>query len=276
MNIISLSPLDLAVATSIMLAYAGLTFALRLQLGTQLLISAARAFLQLLLIGFVLETLFEHDRLIWVALMALVMLLTASREAVRRQTHKFHGLWGILFGSSTMFVVSFTITLIALTVIISHDPWYEPRYAVPVLGMMLGNTMNGISLGMERLTTTAWQQRNIIENRLMLAQTWNQAISDVRRSAIHSGLIPIINAMSVAGIVSLPGMMTGQILAGNAPMQAVKYQILIFFLIASSVGFSTIAAVFLASRYLFDHRQRLRLDRLRHPKTRKQSPRKPD
>lgn len=265
MTLISLSPFDLALAAFIILSYAGLTFVLRLQLGGQIMVSAARAFIQLLLIGFVLKTLFEHDRLIWVVLMAFVMLITASREAVRRQTRKFHGLWGLLFGSSAMFLVSFTITLIALTVIISHDPWYEPRYAIPVLGMMLGNTMNGISLGLERLTTTAWQQRDIIENRLMLAQTWNQAIEDVRREAIHSGLIPIVNAMAVAGIVSLPGMMTGQILAGNAPMEAVKYQILIFFLIAASVGFGTIAAVWLASRYLFDHRQRLRLDRLEQP-----------
>jgi putative ABC transport system permease protein len=78
-------------------------------------------------------------------------------------------------------------------------------------------------------------------------------------------MIPIINAMSAAGIVSLPGMMTGQILAGTPPVEAVKYQILVMFLIAGGTGFGTMVAVSLAARRLFDERQRLRLDRLRLP-----------
>ena len=76
-------------------------------------------------------------------------------------------------------------------------------------------------------------------------------------------MIPIINAMAAAGVVSLPGMMTGQILAGTAPVEAVKYQILIMFLIAAGTGLGTLASVNLMSRRLFDDRQRLRLDRLR-------------
>lgn len=97
----------------------------------------------------------------------------------------------------------------------------------------------------------------------MLGQTGSQAIADIRRDSIRSGLIPIINAMAAAGIVSLPGMMTGQILAGAAPLEAVKYQILIMFLIAAGTGFGTLAATTLAARRLFDQRHRLRLDRLK-------------
>jgi putative ABC transport system permease protein len=97
----------------------------------------------------------------------------------------------------------------------------------------------------------------------MLGQTWQTAVSDIRRESIRSGLIPIINSMSVAGLVSLPGMMTGQILAGNPPEVAVKYQILIMFLIAAGTGFGTLSAVWMGSRRLFDQRHRLRLDRLR-------------
>ena len=106
-------------------------------------------------------------------------------------------------------------------------------------------------------------KRLVIEARLMLGQDWKEAIGDIRRESIRSGLIPIINAMAVAGVVSLPGMMTGQILAGSPPLEAVKYQILIMFLIASGTGFGTIMAVWIGSRRLFDKRQRLRLDRLR-------------
>ena len=162
-----------------------------------------------------------------------------------------------------MFISSFSITIIALTVIIQNAPWYMPQYAIPLMGMMLGNTMNGISLGLDRLTTTAWQQKAIIENRLMLGQDWNEAIGDIRRESIRSGMIPIINAMAAAGLVSLPGMMTGQILAGNPPVEAVKYQILIMFMIAGGAGFGNMTAVWLGSRRLFDDRERLRLDRLR-------------
>ena len=164
-----------------------------------------------------------------------------------------------------MFVSSFTVTVMALVLVIGTTPWYAPQYAIPLLGMILGNTMNGISLGLDRLTQDAAQKRQILETRLALGQSWQRAISDSRREAIRVGLIPIINAMSAAGIVSLPGMMTGQILAGTPPVEAVKYQILVMFLIAGGTGFGTMVAVSLAARRLFDDRQRLRLDRLSLP-----------
>jgi putative ABC transport system permease protein len=132
--------------------------------------------------------------------------------------------------------------------------------------MLLGNTMNGIAISMDRLTHAAWEQRHIIEARLMLGQTADEAISEYRRQAVRSGMIPIINAMAAAGIVSLPGMMTGQILAGALPVDAVKYQILmIMFLISAGTGLGTLAAVNIGARRLFDDRQRLCLDRLREP-----------
>ena len=124
--------------------------------------------------------------------------------------------------------------------------------------------MNGISIGLDRLTQDTTVKRAAIETRLALGQDWRQAIGDSRREAIRVGLIPIINAMAAAGIVSLPGMMTGQILAGTPPVEAVKYQILVMFLIAGGTGFGTAVAVSLAARRLFDDRQRLRLDRLRN------------
>ena len=101
-----------------------------------------------------------------------------------------------------------------------------------------------------------------IEERLLLGADRSQAIHGVQRECIRTGLIPIINAMAAAGVVSLPGMMTGQILAGNPPADAVRYQILIMFMIASGTGFGVIAAVSIGARRLFDERARLRLDRL--------------
>jgi putative ABC transport system permease protein len=262
---IRLTPVDLALAAALVLAAALLGHALRLGTTRTVLVAAARTVVQLLLIGFVLEVLFGHVSLAWVALLALVMLGVAGREVRARQHRRLKGWWSFHLGTLSMFVSSFAVTVLALAVIIGAAPWYTPQYAIPLLGMLLGNTMTGVSLGMDRLTQTAWEQRAVIETRLMLGQDWNQAIGDIRRHSIRSGMIPIVNAMAAAGLVSLPGMMTGQILAGAPPAEAVKYQILIMFLISAGTILGTTVAVWLASRRLFDVRQRLRLDRLSAP-----------
>jgi putative ABC transport system permease protein len=262
MTIISLSALDLSLAALLVGVLALISRSMRLKLENQLVIAAVRMTVQLLLIGVVLKALFSHAHPGWVALMAGVMLLAAGWEVRGRQKRRFAGGWGFGLGTLSMFISSFSITVIALTVIIGPHPWYEPQYAIPLLGMLLGNTMNGIAIAMDRLTASAWDQRTKIEGRLVLGHTWTQAIEKARGDSIRSGLIPIINSMMAAGLVSLPGMMTGQILGGNPPMEAVKYQILIMFLIAGGTGLGTVASVWLGSRRLFDDRQRLRLDRL--------------
>jgi putative ABC transport system permease protein len=262
MELINLTALDLSLAALLVLALAGLSTRIGLGLEKQIIIAALRTTIQLLLIGIVLKVLFTHAYLGWMTLIATVMLLVAGREVMARQTYRLTGWWGFGVGTISMFVSSFAVTLLALVVVVQVEPWYTPQYAIPLLGMMLGNTMTGIAVGLDRLSQTAWQQRTRIEARLMLGHDWNAAIGDIRRDSARSGMIPIINAMAAAGVVSLPGMMTGQILAGAPPVEAVKYQILIMFLITAGTGFGTMIAVYVGSRRLFDERQRLRLDRL--------------
>ncbi len=259
---ISLSAVDLSIAALLVLALAALSWRMQLGLTGSLLIAATRTVVQLLLIGLVLKALFAHVDLLWITGISLVMLLAAGREVMARQQRRFTGWWGFGMGTGAMFISSFVITVLALSSIIGTDPWYAPQYAVPLLGMMLGNTMNGVALALDRLTQTAWQQRAVIEQRLMLGATRVEAIAQIRREAMRSGMMPIINSMAAAGLVSLPGMMTGQILAGSPPMEAVKYQILIMFLISAGTGFGVTAALWLASKRLFDERHRLRLDTL--------------
>ena len=263
MGVIPLSPLDLALAAGLVLALAWLSLRMALGLARQILVAALRTTVQLLLVGLVLKAVFEHVHPLWLALIALVMLLVAGREVVARQAYRLTGGWGFGVCTLSMFLSSFSVTLLALTVVIRPVPWYEPQYAIPLLGMLLGNTMSGIAVGLDRLTHGAWQQRALVEARLALGQDWRQAIGDIRRASTRSGMIPIINAMAAAGVVSLPGMMTGQILAGSSPVEAVKYQIMVMFLISAGTGFGTMGAVWMGARRLFDERQRLRLDRLR-------------
>lgn len=261
-GVISLDALDLSLAAVLVVALALLSLPLRLGVARPITIAAARTVIQLLLVGLVLEALFSIGTLLVVALWSVLMLLVAGREVVARQQRRFRGLAGYRIGLSSMFVSSFAVTVLTLIVVIGPEPWYTPQYAIPLLGMLLGNTMNGVAVGLDRLTQNAWEGREVIEQRLMLGQEADEAVGDIRRNATRSGMIPIVNSMAAAGLVSLPGMMTGQILAGVSPVEAVKYQILIMFVIAAGTGFGTILAVWLGARSLFDDRQRLRLDRL--------------
>ena len=112
------------------------------------------------------------------------------------------------------------------------------------------------------LTTTLVRERAAVEARLTLGATRRLAMLPVTRAALKSALMPIVNAMAATGLVALPGMMTGQILAGVDPAEAVKYQILIMFLIAGGTGFGVLASIGITARRLFDDRHRLRLERL--------------
>jgi putative ABC transport system permease protein len=262
MEVIDLAWWKLGLAGLLVLALAGTGYLARLGITRNLLIAALRTVIQLALIGLVLEALFASSGFQWIALMALVMLLVAGREVVARQGRRLQGWWAFGIGTGSMFVSSFSVTVLALSVVIGPDPWYTPQYAIPLLGMMLGNTMTGVSLALDRLNESVWRQRAVIENRLMLGQTWKQALEDIRRDAMRSGMMPSINAMAAAGIVSLPGMMTGQILAGSPPAVAVKYQILVMLIITVGTGFGALMAVSWGGRRLFDDRERLRLDRL--------------
>lgn len=259
---ILLTPTDLAIAALLVVALAVVSRRMGLGLAGQIIVAALRTTLQLCLVGLVLDVVFSSVQPVWIAAMAVVMLLAAAREVMARQKRRFTGWWGFGMGAVSMFVSAFAVTSFALVTVIGVVPWYTPQYAIPLLGMMLGNTMTGIALGLDRLTASAWERRQVIEARLMLGSTWSESIADIRRDSARSAMVPTINAMAAAGLVSLPGMMTGQILAGNPPLEAVKYQILIMFVISAGTGFGALVAVWAGSRRLFDDRHRLRLDRL--------------
>ncbi|MFW6350428.1 MAG: ABC transporter permease [Thiohalospira sp.] len=263
MELIRLTPWDLGLAALLVLALAGLSTLLGLGIGRRFVIATLRMAVQLALVGLVLEALFTAASPWWLLPVAGLMLAVAGREVAVRQPHRFRGGWGYGLGTLSMFIAAFSVTALALAVIIQPEPWHEPQYAIPLLGMLLGNTMNGVALGLERLTTAAVEQRAVIEQRLMLGEDRSAAVAGMRRDAMRVGMVPVINAMAAAGVVSLPGMMTGQILSGTAPAEAVKYQILIMLLIAVGTGLGTLAAVTLGARRLFDERHRLRLERLR-------------
>jgi putative ABC transport system permease protein len=253
---------DLILPALLVVISAGCSIALQLRLERQLAIAAIRMSVQLVLVGYVLTFLFAVVSPFWTAAAALVMVLFATQEIVARQKRRLQAIWTYGLGAGSMLFAAGTVTAFALLTELQPDPWYHPRYSLPLLGMILGNTMTGISLGLEVLMTGVVRDRVAVETRLALGQTRHHALLPVIRDALRSGFIPIINSMAATGVVSLPGMMTGQILAGVAPTDAVKYQLLIMFLIAGGTGFGTLAAVIGGTYRLTDARHRLRLDRI--------------
>ncbi|MEM7123687.1 MAG: iron export ABC transporter permease subunit FetB [Pseudomonadota bacterium] len=262
MSYIQLTYWDIALAALLLVVNGTLSILLSLGVARRIFIAAVRMTVQLLLVGLVLSFLFELASPIWTGLMALVMVAVAGYEAMARQKNRFKGWWSYGLGVSTLLVATFSVTILALGTQIRPDPWFDPRYAIPLLGMILGNALTGVSLGLDTLTTAVVRERPSIEARISLGQPRFEAMGNVMRDALRAGFMPIINSMSATGIVSLPGMMTGQILAGVPPAQAVKYQLLVLFLIGGATGFGVVLSVLGGVRRLTDERHRLRLDRL--------------
>ena len=262
MNYIQLAYGDLVMPAMLVVMNGALSLALHLKLERQLAVASARMVVQLVLVGYALTFLFAAVSPFWTALAAVIMVLFASREIVARQKRRLQSLWRYGLGAGCTLLAAGTVTMFSLLAQIRPEPWYHPRYALPLLGMILGNTMTGVSLGLDVLTNGAVRERAAIEACLALGGTRYQAFLPVIRDALRSGFMPTINGMAAVGLVSLPGMMTGQILAGVEPVDAVKYQLLIMFLIAGGTGLGTLAAVIGGGRLLTDHRHRLRLDRI--------------
>jgi putative ABC transport system permease protein len=184
-------------------------------------------------------------------------LALASLRTIGQLLRRYPGIW--LNTILSVWASAWLVTAFALLVVMHGiERWYQPQYAIPLLGMVLGNTLNGISLGLNTFTDTLATRREQVEMRFALGATRWEAARVPLQQAVRTGMIPIINAMMVVGVVSLPGMMTGQLLSGTPPLEAVKYQIVIMFLIASATALGTVAAVLLSFRRLFsvDHQFR--------------------
>jgi len=259
---ISLSASDLAIAAVLILLDGALSVALGLGLHRQLAVAAARMVLQLLLIGVVLRSVFALASPPVTLLVILVMVGIAAREVAVRPEQRLRRYGNYMVGASAVAAATLLTSILALTTALRPSPWYDARYAIPLAGIVLGNVLNAASLALDALLGTVVRERAAIEAQLALGATIGAAMRRLVRAAIRRGLLPIVNQMSAAGVVTLPGIMTGQILAGLDPMEAVKYQILLMFLLAGGSGLGAVAAVLLAARRLTDARQRLRLDRL--------------
>ncbi len=258
---IELTFADVALAAALVLVNGIVSVVLQLRLERTLLIASVRTVCQLLLVGFLLSFIFRLENPLAVLGIGAVMTGIAGFTAAGRGSHRFAGIRGIAIFS--VWASAWTVTGFALLVVFQDlDRWYQPQYAIPLLGLVLGNTLNGISVGLSSFTQSLMAHRDRIESLLAIGATRWEAAQTPMREAVRTGMIPIINSMMVVGLVSLPGMMTGQLVSGMEPMQAVKYQIVIMFLIAGATTIGTVSVVCLSFLRLFDSAHRFRRERL--------------
>ncbi len=258
MKVVDLTALDLATASGLVIVAGVIGLLLRLGMTRTLVVAAVRTVVQLIAVGYVLKWIFRLDNAPAVGAICGLMLVAAGHAAVGRSERGYRG---VLWRATATLVITGVLTTLAVTqVIVGIEPWYAPQYIIPLMGMILGNTLTGLSLSLDALLVRLEDRRDRIEAALCLGASRQEAVGEVVAESIRRGMIPILNAMTVVGLVSLPGMMTGQILGGVEPMVAVKWQIIVMFMLAASNALATTLLVMWTVRRLFEGDRRLRTE----------------
>jgi putative ABC transport system permease protein len=256
-TVIEIGWLQLGLCLLFILAAGAASIALRLGLQRDLLWGTVRTFAQLFMLGLVLKYVF-NIRLWWPVLLIFWCMLAFAVQIIHgRVKEKSVRYLDTTFLS--MFLSFTLITMIINGIIVQVRPWYEPRYFLPLGGMVIGNSMNAIAIALERLLGELRKSTNLVEMRLTLGATYREAAADITRGAVRAGMIPSINAMMGVGMVFIPGMMTGQILAGADVITAVKYQIMVMLMLVGSTSVGSVLVVLLSLRRCFTRDGRLRL-----------------
>ncbi|KXZ13420.1 hypothetical protein AXI59_15770 [Bacillus nakamurai] len=188
-----------------------------------MIIATVRAVIQLLIIGYILSLIFHGDHPVFIMLMVLLMLTAASQNVVKRKKMRIGSFWRVFLTLAIVEIVTQGI-LLAL-----HIIPFTSRYVIPISGMVIGNSMVLSSLFLNRLGSEAEMRKEEIQLILSLGGTPKQAIRHILTSSMKLSMIPTLESQKTLGLVQLPGMMTGQILAGADPIQAVRFQLLIVF-----------------------------------------------
>lgn len=247
---IPITNIQLGFSVLLIIITGSISYFLRLGLEKSLLWGTLRTFVQLTLVGYVLVYVFNYNNVWLVLAMITLMTFIASRTAVKRSAHvpNYPHMLAFLSLLASTYLVGSIVTIL----IIAPSPWYSPRIAIPIFGMILGNSMNGIALSLDRLYSEARSRSGEIEALLTFGATPWEAIRPCVIEAIRAGMTPTINSLMVVGIVSLPGMMTGQILSGTDPHEAARYQIVVMLMIAAAVAIGCLILVGLSYKKLFN------------------------
>jgi putative ABC transport system permease protein len=241
------------VAASLLLVAAAAAISLRqrLQLTRELVVAALRAGVQLVAVGVVLLVLFDHaglpGALGWIVLMVVLGGQVAGYRGRGLPRARWTATAGVAAGSTVTLGVLVTLGVIST----------QPRVLIPLGGMIVSGSMQAAGLALRRLREEAASARPAIEARLSLGMAARQAFLPHQRSALRTALLPAIDSTKVVGLISLPGAMTGLILAGVDPLTAIRYQIIVMYMLLAANTVSALTTALLAGRAMFDDAHRL-------------------
>ncbi|GLY64760.1 ABC transporter permease [Amycolatopsis taiwanensis] len=242
---------EVAASLVLVAVAAAIAYRQRLRLTRDLIVAAVRAGIQLVAVGAVLLVVFQHAGLPgafgWVALMIVIAGQVAGRRGAGLPHARGTATAGVAAGS----VITLG-TLVALGVISS-----ESRVVVPIGGMIVSGAMQATGLALRRLREDAQSARPAIEARLSLGLSARAAFLPHQRSALRTALLPAVDSTKVVGLISLPGAMTGLILAAVDPLTAIRYQIVVMYMLLAATALAALVSTRLAERALFDHAHRL-------------------
>lgn len=238
-----------------------LSWKFQLNLASPILVGTFRTFAQLSILGLILQPIFVWGLKQWwiVGGYIFLMILLASFEAANRSKYYFQGMHLCILLS--MIANVGLVSIFAFGVIIRPTPVYNPQYVIPIVGMLLGGCISGVGLSLNSILTALVEQQREVELYLSFGASSFEASSGLVREAVRTGAMPLLNSMALIGLVTIPGMMTGQILGGSPVMEASRYQMLIMYLIgACSLGV-ILTNLWISLRVGFDASCRLRNER---------------
>lgn len=222
-----------------------------------LIIGSIRATIQLSFIGYILSFIFTKNNPYLTLLALTIMITAASIDAYYRQ--KEHKMSFLPFLFLTAISQSYIIIMgFLILFVLKLNPWYNPRYILPISGMIIGNIMNSLSVAINSFNSSLINNILRIETEISLGASPYEAVSDLFNKSLHQSMIPKINSLMVTGLVSLPGMMSGQIIGGISPFSAVRYQLMILLAIVGSAFLGTYFGLYLNFKHFFDKFWRLK------------------
>ncbi len=222
----------------------------------QILLSTVRITVQLVLVGYLLVYLFDNINPFFTIGVVIIMEVFAVYNIFKRAKYRLSKRLKRAVAIS-MTIGTLNCLFYFLLVVLRVNPWYNPRYFIPIAGMIIGNSMTGVSVGVNQLVDGMQTKKHLVESALMLGASPKIAAKDIVNSAFDSAILPTINSMLGMGIVFLPGMMTGQILSGTSPLTAIEYQIAIMLSILGSVALTVVIFVQLGYKSFFNSEDQL-------------------
>ena len=252
----TLSNESLMMATGLIVMTVIVSYQQRMRLELEILHSALRAVVQLVVVGYLLNFIFGADHPLFTSGVLFVMLISAAINGGKRGAGIKHASW--IAGVSIGIGAVFTLTVLLSAKVLSFTPYQM----IPVGGMVMSGAMVAVGLCFRQITTSFKGRQQEIQIKLALGATPMQSCKAILREALIFSLEPTIDSAKTLGIVALPGMMTGLILAGMSPMEAIKYQIIVIFMTFSTVSIAIAIAGYLSCRQFFNTKEQLILSDL--------------